>query len=263
MRERPSGRARRRAAGRRRPCAPRRRLCGNQPVCRVRPTWLGRAARNRHRHTIEQASRRWRGGRRDDSARTRRKILISTQVVARRRERREERLERLLVVAVHGVPRVQQRRAAPPVEAPHDVADSLGLELGEQRRGPRGDGVAQAPSRRRTSGRPTPRSPRPARRRRPCARRPRPRRPRRAPGRGPRCRSSRPEPRVEIKFQAFRRRWLPHRVLRAERSHARRRLGGHGPEEAPVRHVRLGEAPAEVRDLLGLELGEAPFWRAA
>ena len=34
-------------------------LCGNQPVCRV---------------LIEQASRRWRGGRRDDSARTRRKI---------------------------------------------------------------------------------------------------------------------------------------------------------------------------------------------
>jgi len=34
----------------------------------------GRAARNRHRHAIEQASRRWRGGRRDDSARTRRKI---------------------------------------------------------------------------------------------------------------------------------------------------------------------------------------------
>jgi hypothetical protein len=45
----------------------------------TRPTWLGRAARNRHRHAIEQASRRWRGGRRDDSARTRRKILISTQ----------------------------------------------------------------------------------------------------------------------------------------------------------------------------------------
>ena len=36
-----------------------------------------------HRHAIEQASRRWRGGRRDDSARTRRKILISTQVVRR------------------------------------------------------------------------------------------------------------------------------------------------------------------------------------
>ncbi len=35
----------------------------------TRPTWLGRAARNRHRHAIEQAS-----------ARTRRKILISTQV---------------------------------------------------------------------------------------------------------------------------------------------------------------------------------------
>ena len=47
------------------------RLCGNQPVCRVR-----------HRHAIEQASRRWRGGRRDESARTRRKILISTQAPA-------------------------------------------------------------------------------------------------------------------------------------------------------------------------------------
>ena len=47
----------------------------------TRPSWLGRAARNRHRHAIEQASRRWRGGRRGDSARTRRKILISTQVV--------------------------------------------------------------------------------------------------------------------------------------------------------------------------------------
>ena len=46
----------------------------------TRPSWLGRAVRNRHRHAIEQASRRWRGGRRDDSARTRRKILISTQV---------------------------------------------------------------------------------------------------------------------------------------------------------------------------------------
>ena len=46
----------------------------------TRPSWLGRAVRNRHRHAIEQAARRWRGGRRDDSARTRRKILISTQV---------------------------------------------------------------------------------------------------------------------------------------------------------------------------------------
>ena len=34
----------------------------------TRPSWLGRAARNRHRHAIEQASRPWRGGRRDDSA---------------------------------------------------------------------------------------------------------------------------------------------------------------------------------------------------
>ena len=65
-------------------------LCINQPVSRVhnsslshfsartRPRWLHRAARNRHRHDVEQASRRWRGGRRGDSARTRRKILIST-----------------------------------------------------------------------------------------------------------------------------------------------------------------------------------------
>ena len=41
----------------------------------TRPSWLGRAARNRHRHAIEQASRQW------HSARTRRKILISTQVI--------------------------------------------------------------------------------------------------------------------------------------------------------------------------------------
>ena len=46
----------------------------------TRPSWLCRAVRNQHHHAIEQASRRWRRGRRDDSARTRRKILISTQV---------------------------------------------------------------------------------------------------------------------------------------------------------------------------------------
>ena len=49
----------------------------------TRPSWLGRAVMKRHRHAIEQASRRWRGGRRDDSAPTRRKILISTQVQGR------------------------------------------------------------------------------------------------------------------------------------------------------------------------------------
>ena len=32
------------------------------------PRWLGRATRNRHRHAIEQAPRRWRGGRRDERA---------------------------------------------------------------------------------------------------------------------------------------------------------------------------------------------------
>ena len=45
----------------------------------ARPCWLGRAVRNEHHHAIEQASRRWRGGRRADSARTRREILIPTQ----------------------------------------------------------------------------------------------------------------------------------------------------------------------------------------
>ena len=39
----------------------------------TRPCRLRRAVANRHRHAIEQASRRWRGGRREDSARTRRK----------------------------------------------------------------------------------------------------------------------------------------------------------------------------------------------
>ena len=38
------------------------------------PQWLSRAVRNGHRHAIEQASRRWRGGRRGDSGRTRREI---------------------------------------------------------------------------------------------------------------------------------------------------------------------------------------------
>jgi pSer/pThr/pTyr-binding forkhead associated (FHA) protein len=46
----------------------------------TRPCWLRPAARNQNRHAIEQASRRWRGGRRDDSARPRREVLISTQV---------------------------------------------------------------------------------------------------------------------------------------------------------------------------------------
>ena len=46
----------------------------------TRPCRLRRAVTNRHRQAIEQASHRWRGGRRDGSARTRRKILISTQV---------------------------------------------------------------------------------------------------------------------------------------------------------------------------------------
>jgi hypothetical protein len=35
------------------------------------PRWFRRAVRNRHRHAIEQASRRWRGNRRGYSGRTR------------------------------------------------------------------------------------------------------------------------------------------------------------------------------------------------
>jgi hypothetical protein len=55
-------------------------LCGNQPVRRVHDnsslshfSAMTRSVMNRHCHAIEQASRRWRGGR------TRRKIIISTQ----------------------------------------------------------------------------------------------------------------------------------------------------------------------------------------
>ena len=55
--------------------------CTSHFSAMTRSCWPRRAVRNRHRHAIEQAARRWRGGRRDDSARTRRKILISTQVM--------------------------------------------------------------------------------------------------------------------------------------------------------------------------------------
>ena len=73
----------------------------------TRPSWLGRAVRNRHRHAIEQATRRWRGGRRDDSARTRRKILIPTQVgTLRPRPVRGVRHARERRAARGGVPRV-------------------------------------------------------------------------------------------------------------------------------------------------------------
>ena len=52
----------------------------NQCVeCTASPCWLRRVVMNRHRHAIEQSSRRWRGGRRGDSARTN---LISTQAPA-------------------------------------------------------------------------------------------------------------------------------------------------------------------------------------
>ena len=41
------------------------------------------SVRNRHRHAVEQASRRWRGGRRGDSGRTRRKFEFHTRTAAR------------------------------------------------------------------------------------------------------------------------------------------------------------------------------------
>ena len=44
----------------------------------MRPCWLRRAVRNRHRHAVEQVSRRWRGGRRDNSAQRRRRRRPST-----------------------------------------------------------------------------------------------------------------------------------------------------------------------------------------
>ena len=44
------------------------------------PRWFRRAVRNRHRHAIEQVSRRWRGGRRRRFRTKRASNLISTQV---------------------------------------------------------------------------------------------------------------------------------------------------------------------------------------
>jgi len=43
-------------------------LCGSHFSAMTRPCWLHRVVMNRQRHAIEQASRRWRGGRRGDSA---------------------------------------------------------------------------------------------------------------------------------------------------------------------------------------------------
>ena len=45
----------------------------------TRPSWLDRAVRNRHRHAIEQASRRWRGGGRERAVN-----FISTGIVSER-----------------------------------------------------------------------------------------------------------------------------------------------------------------------------------
>ena len=44
----------------------------------TRPSWLHRVVRNCYRHAVEQASRRWRGGRRGGSGRTRRNFDFHT-----------------------------------------------------------------------------------------------------------------------------------------------------------------------------------------
>ena len=72
----------------------------------TRPTRLGRVARNRHRHAIEQASRRWRGDRRDDSVQTRRKILISTQVEWKDLHMTQEEQDRIAYLRERGAKHV-------------------------------------------------------------------------------------------------------------------------------------------------------------
>ena len=64
------------------------------------------AVRNRHRHAIEQASRRWRGGRRGDSGRTRRKFDFHTARHAVRLRREQARAH------PRESPRHEGRRAA-------------------------------------------------------------------------------------------------------------------------------------------------------
>ena len=110
----------------------------------TRPSWLSRAARNRHRHAIEQASRRWRGGRRCDSARPRRKILISTQVLAPEPQvlpRRDGLPER---GAGPGLGVQQEVSRAP------DLADLVGAAA-HQRAQPRAQAGAGSPWRRSTA----------------------------------------------------------------------------------------------------------------
>ena len=109
-------------------------------------TWLSRAARNRHRHAIEQASRRWRGGRRDDSARRRRKILISTQVDARERAGRHLELRRRTGLGPSGG---DPRSDVGPRDRAHRSVERHAPEGGGRRRE---DGRA----RRRTSSSPSP-----------------------------------------------------------------------------------------------------------
>ena len=106
----------------------------NSFVGTTRSSWLRRAVRNRHCHAIEQASRRWRGGRRDDSARKRRKILISTQAerVAKRAAEAaaETARERAAADATLAAARLAREEARVEAQrAAAEVAEQRGAEL--------------------------------------------------------------------------------------------------------------------------------------
>ena len=92
---------------------------------------------NRHRHAIEQASRRWRGGRRGDSGRTRRNILISTQLttasaIVRQGERRRRRVQERRVATE--VLRRRVKLCLVRVDADHRRPRPAKLGLGEEGR---------------------------------------------------------------------------------------------------------------------------------
>ena len=118
------------------------------------PFQLRRAVTNRHRHAIEQASRRWRGGRRDGLARTSRKILISTQPVTRSTTARPSRAHSS--VRRRRGARGRARRTATALmkraaAAPRRASSSLACSQAPRRRRPRGPGPP--PSRGRASAR--------------------------------------------------------------------------------------------------------------
>ena len=86
------------------------------------PRWLRRAVRNRHRHAIEQASRRWRGGRRGDSGRTRRKFDFRSGVERERGGHLRRPRARRVAGAVLGAARCIGGLAPPGVEVHFIIA---------------------------------------------------------------------------------------------------------------------------------------------